>query len=244
MEVFLRFYINYQQNDWSEWLSFAEFTYNNRKHSATGFSPFELTNGSHPIRSWEIDTTESANQTVEEFLAKGKIRLIHATSALEKAREAMKTAYDQHTKESRNYQPGDLIWLDARNIPTTRPMKKLEPKKYGPFRILQKIGRAAYKVKLPPGWRIHNVFNEILLSPFQPPKFPGQRQYTFPPPDIINDEDEFEVEEIKTHRERNGNREYLVAWRGYSEEENTWQPEKDLAHAQQLLRKYKKSHQL
>jgi hypothetical protein len=83
-------------------------------------------------------------------------------------------------------------------------MKKLEPKKYKPIKIIQKIGQATYKVKLPSGWRIHNVFNEILLSPYYPLKFPRQREYSFPSPNIINNKDEFKVEEIQAHQEQKG----------------------------------------
>ena len=38
-----------------------------------------------------------------------------------------------------------------------------------------------------------------------------------------NDEgEEFVVERIVSHRYRNGRKEYLLAWKGYPEEENTW----------------------
>jgi len=36
LEQYLRLYCNYRQNDWTEWLSIAEFSYNNRIHSSTG----------------------------------------------------------------------------------------------------------------------------------------------------------------------------------------------------------------
>jgi hypothetical protein len=40
---------------------------------------------------------------------------------------------------------------------------------------------------------------------------------------IGNDEgEEFIVDRIVSHRFRNGRKEYLLAWKGYSEEENTW----------------------
>jgi len=50
--TFLWHYINYQQDNWIDWLSAAEFQYNDKKHAATGRTPFELNFGRHP---WKED---------------------------------------------------------------------------------------------------------------------------------------------------------------------------------------------
>ena len=46
--MFLRHYMNYQQDDWTNWLAAAEFQYNDKKHVATEKTPFELNFGRHP----------------------------------------------------------------------------------------------------------------------------------------------------------------------------------------------------
>jgi len=46
--TFLRHYVNYQQDDWTNWLAAVEFQYNDKKHAATGKTPFELNFGRHP----------------------------------------------------------------------------------------------------------------------------------------------------------------------------------------------------
>ena len=50
--MFLQHYVNYQQDDWTDWLATAEFSYNNKKHAATGKTPFELNFGRH---TWKGD---------------------------------------------------------------------------------------------------------------------------------------------------------------------------------------------
>ena len=46
--TFLQYYMNYQQDNWTEWLAVAEFQYNDKKHVAMGRTPFELNFGRHP----------------------------------------------------------------------------------------------------------------------------------------------------------------------------------------------------
>ena len=47
VRIFLWHYINYQQDDWTEWLAAAEFQYNNKRHVVIGWTPFELNFGKY-----------------------------------------------------------------------------------------------------------------------------------------------------------------------------------------------------
>ncbi len=122
--------------------------------------------------------------------------------ALQKAATNMKCQYDKKKTASRDYQVGDKVWLDSTNLHLPRPKKKLDDKRVGPFTILKKVGAAAYKLKLPAHWKIHPHFNEKLLTPYIPPAFPNQEVPPAPPPDLINNEEEFEIEEILDSRPR------------------------------------------
>ena len=58
--------MNYQQDNWTEWLVAAEFQYNDKKHVATGRTSFELNFGRHP---WKGDiTVQTEFPKLEEFL--------------------------------------------------------------------------------------------------------------------------------------------------------------------------------
>ena len=42
LEQYLRMYVNHRENNWSEWLAMAEFAFNNKVHTATKMSPFQV----------------------------------------------------------------------------------------------------------------------------------------------------------------------------------------------------------
>ena len=49
IEEMLTAYVGKWQNDWNEWLGMVEFAYNNLVHSSSGFTPFYLCYGRHPV---------------------------------------------------------------------------------------------------------------------------------------------------------------------------------------------------
>ena len=66
LEQYLRCYTSYRQNDWSQLLPLAEFSYNNSQHAATGLSPFFALRGYHPssiLRSPPLPKSLAQNPT-------------------------------------------------------------------------------------------------------------------------------------------------------------------------------------
>jgi len=121
--------------------------------------------------------TKSRSEQLEEELLEARKR---ATEALEKACESMAKFYNNKGEKSREYIEGNKVWLNAKNLKTFRPSKKLDQKKLGPFIILEKIRQSSYRLQLPRSWnRIHPVFNEVLLSPYHPPSF-AYKKYPHP----------------------------------------------------------------
>src|SRR6266852_5951393 len=183
------------------------------------------------------------------------MKAIHlkATEALETSRASMSRYYDQHRLPHPEYQVGDRVMLNAKSIRTKRPTKKLAPKLYGPFEVLAKIGTRSYRLALQERWRIHNVFHASLLEPHRANLF-QQQPISRPLPEEVDGELEYEVEsilqsEIRTTRHRQGQRHrvirtlyFLVKWKGYPEDECTWEPGSALDHVPDLVEQFYQTH--
>ena len=93
-----------------------------------------------------------------------------------------------------SFKEGDKVWLDGHNLKTYRPSKKLDVKRLGPFLILEKIGKSAYRLRLPRSWnRIHPVFNEVLLTTHSVSQYQSQIQPEPPGPIDMEGHPEYEV---------------------------------------------------
>ena len=89
------------------------------------------------------------------------------------AKEMMKRQFDKKRRNPQGLKEGDNIWLEAKNIHLNRPSKKLDQKRYRPFKVLKAIGQETFQLKLLEGWMIHNVFNEDLLTRCKEPYYKG-----------------------------------------------------------------------
>jgi len=63
-----------------------------------------------------------------------------AKQTTENTLESMKKYYDSNARRQGSIEIHDLVMLKAKKIPTKRPLKKVSPKVYGPFKVLEKNG--------------------------------------------------------------------------------------------------------
>ena len=89
-----------------------------------------------------------------------------ASQSLEKTREAMRRYQERKAKQLPDFKVGELVILNAKNIRTKHPSKKLAPKLYCPFKIREQRGELAYKLEISDQWKIHPVFHVSLLEPY------------------------------------------------------------------------------
>jgi hypothetical protein len=125
------------------------------------------------------------------------------------------------------YQEGEEVMLSTKNIRLKAVgTPKLLPRYVGPFNITKVISNTSVKLELPELWRIHNVFHVSLVKPYV------RSKRTQPLPTPLRFEEGapvFEVEKILAKRTvKRGKRrmtEYLVKWKGFTQEHNTYEPE-------------------
>jgi hypothetical protein len=136
------------------------------------------------------------------------------------------------------YQIGDQVWIEGTNIQTSNPSKKLGPKRYGPFKVVKALSRTTYQVELPKHWKMHNVFHANLITPYKETELHGPN-YSRPPPDLINDKEEYEVEKVLKKKQMGRGRKthYLIKWKGYPTSDNSWEPAEHL-HADELIAEF------
>ena len=236
VEQYLRIVTSANPQDWTQWLALASAVHNNRRNTTTGLSPNQVLLGYKPQLTPKT-SEPSNNDLAEEHVRKLMENRDQATRAINEAAKGNGTISSQ-------YHIGDQVWLEGKNLKFPHQATKLNPKHYGPFRVIKEISLVAYQLQLPPSWNIHPVFHASLISPYSETPSYGPN-FSRPPPDLINNEEEYEVKQIKAHQSfgRSKCLQYLIKWKGYPESDNTWEDAIDV-HAPDLTKQYHKRHPL
>ena len=230
VEQYLRLVTGGQPKDWLDWLAIATAVHNNWKNSTTSLSPKQILLGIEPTLH-PSEHHKTNNKAMERRVERMEEAQEQATRAINKKAAIMPLA---------QYKPRDQVWLEATHLKLPHQGSKLNLKWYIPFKILNVISPVAFKLDLPVSWTIHPVFHASLLTPYVETHAHGPN-YSQPPPDLINDEEQYEVEQIRSHQHHRHSRmlQYLIKWQGYPESGNTWEPA-DQVYVPDLLWEYHK----
>ena len=139
--------------------------------------------------------------------------------------------YVDRSWRSETFHKGTEVLLSTKNLRVDlHPLSKLQRRWIGPYKVTEVISLVAYRLDLPPAWRIHPVFYISNLKRFN-------RSTEFvrverpPSPIVIEGEEEYEVEGILCHKGEGASRRYLVLWKGYPLIEASREPLSHLKHA-------------
>jgi len=106
--------------------------------------------------------------------------------------------------------------VEHQELPVARRFMFMGPY-VGPFKVLEKKLSDTYKLELLENLRVHPTFHVSFLNPVShDASRPNRENNSRPPPDLVHNEPEFEVEAVLKSRQLRGReREYLVKWKGY-----------------------------
>ena len=248
VEIALRFFVHAMEDTsrWPEVLPRIYSLLNNTSSSTTGKTPNEIAYGFSPRRPLDLCLAATSPNT---YVAR-----TGAADAIFFALANHKEHYD------RSHQPlfmkvGDWAMLKLHKgylIPSSVGVtKKLTQQYVGPFQVVEKVGRLAYKLEVPSDCRIHPVFSvaQLELAP-NPSEDPFRRLRPQQPPSVFVEGDtdkhkSFEIDRLLNKRTvRKGKAravEYLICWTGYGPEWDRWYNVKDLDNASDLVCDYKKA---
>jgi len=242
LEQYLRVFIDHRQEQWPDWLGTAEFAYNNKIHTATKVSPFKANYGQDPRMGFE-ERRKGKYEAVGKFIEKMKKIQEEAKAALGKAQEKMKKFADKKRGEREEYKVGDLVLLSTKDLKWQmkgRRSEKLTERFVGPYKIKGIISSNAVELELPKTIKIHPVVNVSRVRLYKP-QVEGQKK-TSPKPVIIEGEEEFEVEKILNKQVVRGKEKFLVRWKEYTVEEDTWEERENLGNAKELVEEFEREY--
>ena len=214
----------------------AEFAINNKIHTATKVSPFMANYGKEMRMGGDIrkkGKVESATEFVE------RMKKVHeeAEAALRRTQEEMKKYADRGRKETEAWRRGDKVLLSTKDLVfKERPSKKLTERYVGPYVIEEVVSSNAVKLQLPSSMRIHPVVNVSRIVHYKE-QVKGQKVEEGKPVEIEGVE-EWEVEKILNRKKIRGVVKYLVWWKGFTAEGDTWERKENLKNAEELIKEF------
>ncbi|VFQ64951.1 unnamed protein product [Cuscuta campestris] len=166
---------------------------------------------------------------IKELLIERAAVLDELKTNLRKVQQRMRDRANMHRRDV-TFQVGDLVLLKLqpyRQYSVAKPKSaKLARRFYGPFEVIERVGPVAYRLRLPTGCRIHDVFHVSLLRPFV------ARDTGIPAPTLPTDffQNRPLAVPLAAIRSRtvlvNGapEEQWLIHWSEGSEDDATWEP--------------------
>ncbi|KAK9234085.1 hypothetical protein V1525DRAFT_422569 [Lipomyces kononenkoae] len=203
----------------------AQHMYNNSKHSVTGVCPMESMMGFRGQTRVNTDEPPESELNSDETgdTAKTRQKATDRAAIIEAKREMLSELLETASASQAKYFNQKRIDMQFKSA-------------IGPFQVIGTWDSNAYKLLLPPRYRQqHPVFHVSLLETYR-----DTARYETPPEAIlVDDEIEYEIEAIRMERGSAKHKEYYLKWKGYPEEECTWNLPNTLVIPQRLRYTYR-----
>jgi len=209
---------------------------------ATKILPFKANCGQDPRMEFER-RKKGKYEAVGKFVERMKKIQEKVKAVLGKAQEEIKKFMNRKHGEEEEYRVGDLVLLSTKNLKWQmkgRRSEKLTEHFVGPYKVKGIVSSNAIELELPKSIKIHPVVN---VSKVRLYKLQVERQKKIPPKlVIIEGEEEFEVEKILNKRVVQGKEKFLVRWKGYMAEGDTWESRENLGNAKELVEEFEREY--
>jgi len=242
LEAYLRCTCLAKPRSWNRWLSMAQWWYNTSYHSSLKQTPFEALFGHPaPVLPTLLNAPVSV-AAVDDYLLQRQHMLQLLKKELTTAQNRMKQTADKRRSE-REFEVGDRVYLKVKRFLqhsfSPLPVTKLSPKYFGPYVVLARVGKVAYKLQLPHGTPNHPVFHVSLLKKAIEPTAPTSTTL----PTVAEDEENMAqpqaiIDKRITYQGTMPLTEVLVQWSHLHPENVTWE------YLPALLSKYPRAAQL
>ena len=155
----------------------------------------------------------------------------------------MKKYMDRKRAKVNEYKVGDLVMLSTKDLKYQmigRRTEKLTERFVGPYKIKKIVSSNAVELELPSIVKIHLVVNVSRIQIYVG-QVEGQRKEQ-PAPVIIKGEEEWKVERILNKQQIREKNKYLVQWKGFIAESDTWKGKKNLGNAKEVVKEFEKEY--
>jgi hypothetical protein len=255
LETLLRAYVFKDRTEWAKWLKLLEFSYNSNVHSSIGTTPFLLLYGFEPKapldyllpKEWSRSGTPGWRKETSSYLGELQVHRENARLAIARAQEEQAKYFNRGRKEVPEFRVGSKVLINPHSLEWLESKgegAKLVQRWIGPFEVLQKINPKTYRLRLDDRYPGFPVFNYDHLKPYTEPTedVEGTRLRL---PDTRNKKvvtEEYEVEKVVGKRYDKSRRQnlWLVRWKNYGPQHDSWQTKKDLRNAPEMLRAFER----
>ncbi|GKE54524.1 putative reverse transcriptase domain-containing protein [Tanacetum coccineum] len=146
---------------WVKHLPLAEFSYNNSYHTSIKAAPYEALYGRKCRSSVCWAEVREAQLTGPELIQETTETIVLIKQRMQAAQDRQKS-YAYHKRKPMEFEVGDRVMLKVspwKGVVRFGKRGKLNPRYVEPFKVLAKVGKVAYKLKLPQELsRVHHTF--------------------------------------------------------------------------------------
>jgi len=180
---------------------------------------------------------------VKKFIEKMKEIQEEARVVLGKVQEEMKKYVDRKRGEVDDYKVGDLVMLSTKDLKhqiVGRRTEKLMERFVESYKVKKIISSNVVELELPDTIKIHPVVNVSRIHRYVG-QVEGQKREQ-PALVIINREEEWEVEKILNKWQIRGKDKYLVQWKGFTAESDTWEGRENLGNTKEAIEEFEREY--